>query len=173
MGKRNAVKRLKSAQDVRASSWNNEPVRGKGAHLQMIEGGRGWHPDDGDEIRNEIPHERTQRYQKTIKPRSENQAQLMNAMDSHALVCALGPAGTGKTYLAIVKAVEALQKGKVSKIILSRPPSKRASSSASCPAAWKTSSRPTCARSTTRSPTASPRPSSSTCWLKASSRSPP
>ena len=45
----------------------------------------------------------------------------MNAMDSHALVCALGPAGTGKTYLAIVKAVEALQKGKVSKIILSRP----------------------------------------------------
>jgi len=121
MGKRNAVKRLKSAQDVRASSWNNEPVRGRGAHLQMIEGGRGWHPDDSDEIRNEIPHERTQRYQKTIKPRSENQAQLMNAMDSHALVCALGPAGTGKTYLAIVKAVEALQKGKVSKIILSRP----------------------------------------------------
>jgi phosphate starvation-inducible PhoH-like protein len=121
MGKRNAVKRLKSAQDVRASSWNNEPVRGKGAHLQMIEGGRGWHPDDSDEIRNEIPHERTQRYQKTIKPRSENQAQLMNAMDNHALVCALGPAGTGKTYLAIVKAVEALQKGKVSKIILSRP----------------------------------------------------
>ena len=45
----------------------------------------------------------------------------MNAMDSHALVCALGPAGTGETYLAIVKAVEALQKGKVSKIILSRP----------------------------------------------------
>ena len=44
MGKRNAVKRLKSAQDVRASSWNNEPVRGRGAHLQMIEGGRGWHP---------------------------------------------------------------------------------------------------------------------------------
>jgi phosphate starvation-inducible protein PhoH and related proteins len=121
MGKRTAAKRLKSATDVRTSSWNNEPVRSKGAHLQMIEGGRGWHPDDADPARSEIPHERTQRYQKTVKSRSENQAQLMNALESHALVCALGPAGTGKTYLAICKAVEALQKGKVSKIILSRP----------------------------------------------------
>jgi phosphate starvation-inducible PhoH-like protein len=42
-------------------------------------------------------------------------------METHALVAALGPAGTGKTYLAICKAVEALQKGKVARIILSRP----------------------------------------------------
>ncbi|MEQ9506987.1 MAG: PhoH family protein [Hyphomonas sp.] len=122
MGKRNAAKRLKTATEVRPSGWFDEPVRSKGSHLHAIEGGRRvWHPDDGDAITNVQPHERTQRYQKTIKPRSENQAQFMNAMDSHALVCALGPAGTGKTYLAICKAVEALQKGKVSKIILSRP----------------------------------------------------
>ena len=124
MGKRNAAKRMKSASEVRPSGWFDEPARGAGPHLHAIEGGRrNWHPDDGETITNLQPQaqDRTQRYQKTVKPRSENQAQLMNAMDTHALVCALGPAGTGKTYLAICKAVEALQKGKVSKIVLSRP----------------------------------------------------
>lgn len=122
MGKRNPAKRLKAASEVRSSAWFDEPARGKGTHLHAIEGGRGWHPDDAHPVTNmTAPQERTQRYQKTVKPRSENQAQLMAAMDSHALVCALGPAGTGKTYLAICKAVEALQKGRVSKIVLSRP----------------------------------------------------
>ena len=123
MGKRNPAKRLKAASEVRSSAWFDEPARGnKGPHLHAIEGGRGWHPDDAHPVTNLAPQQdRTQRYQKTVKPRSENQAQLMNAMDTHALVCALGPAGTGKTYLAICKAVEALQKGRVSKIVLSRP----------------------------------------------------
>lgn len=122
MGKRNPAKRLKAASEVRSSAWFDEPARGKGTHLHAIEGGRGWHPDDAHPVTNmSAPQERTQRYQKTVKPRSENQAQLMAAMDSHPLVCALGPAGTGKTYLAICKAVEALQKGRVSKIVLSRP----------------------------------------------------
>jgi phosphate starvation-inducible PhoH-like protein len=122
MGKRNPAKRLKAASEVRSSAWFDEPARGKGAHLHAIEGGRSWHPDDAHPVTNLSPQQdRTQRYQKTVKPRSENQAQLMAAMDSHALVCALGPAGTGKTYLAICKAVEALQKGRVSKIVLSRP----------------------------------------------------
>lgn len=122
MGKRNPAKRLKAASEVRSSAWFDEPARGKGPHLHAIEGGRGWHPDDAHPVTNVSPQQdRTQRYQKTVKPRSENQAQLMTAMDTHALVCALGPAGTGKTYLAICKAVEALQKGRVSKIVLSRP----------------------------------------------------
>ena len=45
----------------------------------------------------------------------------MEAIDEKALVLALGPAGTGKTYLAIAKAVEALEGGKVGRIVLSRP----------------------------------------------------
>jgi phosphate starvation-inducible PhoH-like protein len=45
----------------------------------------------------------------------------MKAVDTHNLVLALGPAGTGKTYLAITKAVEALESGKVGRIVLSRP----------------------------------------------------
>ena len=46
---------------------------------------------------------------------------LLTAIDEHSLVLALGPAGTGKTYLAIAKAVEALEAGKVGRIVLSRP----------------------------------------------------
>jgi len=60
-------------------------------------------------------------YSKNIKPCSDNQRRLIEAIDQRNLVVALGPAGTGKTYLAIAKAVEALEAGKVSRIILSRP----------------------------------------------------
>ena len=45
----------------------------------------------------------------------------MDAIDAKNLVMALGPAGTGKTYLAIAKAVEALEAGRVGRIVLSRP----------------------------------------------------
>jgi phosphate starvation-inducible PhoH-like protein len=65
--------------------------------------------------------EREQGYLKTIKPKSVGQARLIEAVDAKALVLALGPAGTGKTYLAIAKAVEALESGRVARIVLSRP----------------------------------------------------
>jgi phosphate starvation-inducible PhoH-like protein len=45
----------------------------------------------------------------------------MNALDERAVTVTLGPAGTGKTYLAIAKAVEALEAGRVSRVVLSRP----------------------------------------------------
>lgn len=64
---------------------------------------------------------RDQSYVKTVKAKSPGQAALMSAIDERALVLALGPAGTGKTYLAIAKAVEALEAGKVGRIVLSRP----------------------------------------------------
>src|SRR6202035_2092336 len=62
-----------------------------------------------------------QGYLKTIKPKSPGQATLIEAIDAKNLVLALGPAGTGKTYLAIAKAVEAFDAGKVGRIVLSRP----------------------------------------------------
>jgi phosphate starvation-inducible PhoH-like protein len=52
---------------------------------------------------------------------SPNQQALLDAMQSQNLVMALGPAGTGKTYLAISAAVEALEAGEVGRIVLSRP----------------------------------------------------
>ncbi|MEQ8557126.1 MAG: PhoH family protein [Henriciella sp.] len=120
MGKRASAKRQKATAEMEAMGFFEE-MGGKSrneARLYAIQGG--WHPDDADKIRNPNTP-RDQRYQKNIKPRSENQARLMNALETKSLVCALGPAGTGKTYLAICKAVEALQKGKVARIILSRP----------------------------------------------------
>jgi phosphate starvation-inducible PhoH-like protein len=54
-------------------------------------------------------------------PKSEGQARLIEAIERSNLVLALGPAGTGKTYLAIAKAVEALRAGKIGRIVLCRP----------------------------------------------------
>lgn len=120
MGKRNAAKRLRSAAEFDASGFFEDDARPGRAELYAIEGG--WHPDDVDrgKGRKGAPA-REQRYQKNVKPRSPKQAELLEALDTYPLVCALGPAGTGKTYLAIAKAVEALQKGKVGRIVLSRP----------------------------------------------------
>ncbi len=65
--------------------------------------------------------DREQSYLRKIKPHSDNQRQLMEAIEDHNMVVALGPAGTGKTYIAIAKAVEALDAGTVGRIVLSRP----------------------------------------------------
>lgn len=75
-----------------------------------------WHP-----LAEQIDRNRDQRYIKTLKPRTDGQRDLMTAIASHNLTMAIGPAGTGKTYLAIAAAVEALEAGKVERIILSRP----------------------------------------------------
>lgn len=64
---------------------------------------------------------RTTRYVKTIKPHNPRQRFLLQHIDSKSVTFAIGPAGTGKTYLAVAKAVEALNSGEVSRIILSRP----------------------------------------------------
>ena len=81
---------------------------------------RGWSPQMNS-YGNHHPEEREQGYLKTIKPKSIGQGRLIEAIDAKNLVLALGPAGTGKTYLAIAKAVEALEAGKVGRIVLSRP----------------------------------------------------
>lgn len=75
-----------------------------------------WHPLDS-----EIDGRRDQKYVKNIRPRSEGQAALIQAIRERNLTLAVGPAGTGKTYLAIASAVEALERGRIERIILSRP----------------------------------------------------
>jgi phosphate starvation-inducible protein PhoH and related proteins len=58
---------------------------------------------------------------RTIRPKTLNQKRYADAIDQHTIVFGIGPAGTGKTYLAMAKAVKALQAKEVSRIILTRP----------------------------------------------------
>lgn len=58
---------------------------------------------------------------RTIRPKTLNQKKYVDAIDKHTVVFGIGPAGTGKTYLAMAKAVQALQAKEVSRIILTRP----------------------------------------------------
>lgn len=58
---------------------------------------------------------------KAIRPKTIGQSNYVQAIDDHTLVFGIGPAGSGKTYLAVAKAVQALQNKQVSRIILTRP----------------------------------------------------
>jgi phosphate starvation-inducible protein PhoH and related proteins len=73
----------------------------------------GWNPREADI--------RDRKYVKNIRAMSTLQQALLDAIDERSVVLALGPAGTGKTYLAVAKAVEALEAGRAGRIVLSRP----------------------------------------------------
>jgi phosphate starvation-inducible protein PhoH and related proteins len=72
--------------------------------------GASW--DEGEEIRTR---------KRRVAPRGPNQALYIKALRTEALVFGLGPAGTGKTYLAVAMAVDMLMSGAVERIVLSRP----------------------------------------------------
>src|SRR5215831_19850111 len=74
----------------------------------------GWNPMDGGDVRD-------RKYVKNVRAQSPVQQQLIDAIEERSVVLALGPAGTGKTYLAIAKAVDALEAGRANRIVLSRP----------------------------------------------------
>jgi len=83
-------------------------------HSLFPDGG-GWNPRVPDR------DGAARKYVKNIRAMSPTQQVLLDAIEERSVVVALGPAGTGKTYLAIAKAVEALDAGRVSRIVLSRP----------------------------------------------------
>ena len=58
---------------------------------------------------------------RSIRPKTANQKRYVDAIEDHAITFGIGPAGTGKTYLAMAKAVSALQAKKVNRIVLTRP----------------------------------------------------
>jgi phosphate starvation-inducible protein PhoH and related proteins len=128
MAKRSAVRRIRA--DFQAQTGRD------GVPFNVIEGG--WDPLQEEErytrrkkrqhVANDHhlqrePREapREQAYVKNVQPKSEGQARLIEAIDRSHCTLALGPAGTGKTYLAIAKAVEYLRAGKIGRIVLCRP----------------------------------------------------
>ena len=114
MTKRAATKRQTRENGILDSRDFMEESKVRRLHASNGGSRAGWSPYPSND-------DRDQGYLKTLKPKSDGQAELMEAMDHHNLVMALGPAGTGKTYLAVAKAVEALEAGKVGRIVLSRP----------------------------------------------------
>lgn len=58
---------------------------------------------------------------KTIRPKTANQKRYVEAIDNNTITFGIGPAGTGKTYLAMAKAIQSLQSKEVNRIILTRP----------------------------------------------------
>jgi len=70
---------------------------------------------------NEILDYKFQTWKKTIVPKSFGQKSYFEALNNYELVFGLGPAGTGKSYLAVAKGIDMLKKGLIEKIILTRP----------------------------------------------------
>jgi phosphate starvation-inducible PhoH-like protein len=92
----------------RAATAHFDSDRGK---VQALFG-NGWDP---------LSEKRDQSYVRKVQPRSPNQQKFLTAIADHSLTLAIGPAGTGKTYLAVSAAVEALEAGRIERIVLSRP----------------------------------------------------
>jgi phosphate starvation-inducible PhoH-like protein len=97
---------------------------------QMRHGGSDYEPEgkirplfpDGAGAWSPLPEDiRDQRYLRHVRAKNDNQQCLLDALSECSLVIASGPAGTGKTFLAVAKAVEALEAGRVARILLSRP----------------------------------------------------
>jgi phosphate starvation-inducible PhoH-like protein len=97
---------------ARASDPYGLPQHG-GDNVRRLFDAPEWSPTD------EEPRE--QKYRKNIRAQNDNQRAMLDALDRCNLVFAIGAAGTGKTYLAVAKAVEALEGGRVRRIVLSRP----------------------------------------------------
>ncbi len=145
---RNLV-RLEQGLNVKMSSRGNrvaisgEPARVQAAELALtglykrLEGGKGLSradvdaairmvdmtrtPDDGDPRLplSDLPAILTKRG--VVGPRSPGQSTYMEMLARHEMVFGIGPAGTGKTYLAVAQGVAMLQAGRVDRIVLSRP----------------------------------------------------
>ena len=86
---------------------------------------------------------------RAIRPKTPGQKRYIDAIRANTVTFCLGPAGTGKTYLAMAMAVAALKRREVGRIVLTRPVVEAGRTSAFCPARSRRRSIPTCARSTT------------------------
>jgi len=77
--------------------------------------------DDGRTLSDVLSEAIVQSRGRTVRPKTQGQKEYVQAIDESTIVFGIGPAGTGKTYLAMAKAVQALQRKEVERIILTRP----------------------------------------------------
>jgi phosphate starvation-inducible PhoH-like protein len=86
-------------------------------HVQLLLAGDSSMPLQADEPGAAVLHTRRQE----LRARTPNQALYLESIASHDITFGIGPAGTGKTYLAVAAAVDALERGSVQRIVLTRP----------------------------------------------------
>ncbi len=104
----------KRAPRRKRSDMYHETAKEKHGNLHAVNPAlMGWDPVSSDQ--------RDQRFVRHVRPASDGQRALIKAMEDFHLVLTVGPAGTGKTYLAVAQAVEALEEGRVARVVLSRP----------------------------------------------------
>jgi phosphate starvation-inducible PhoH-like protein len=101
-----------------------------------------------------------------VQPRSPNQRKYVEAIEQNDMTFGLGPAGTGKTYLAVAMAVSALMAKKVSRIILVRPAVEAGERLGFLPDRCRKRSTRICGRCTTRCTTCSIRRRWTSCWSR-------
>ncbi len=94
---------------------------GQGLSSDTVERVLGMVASDGASAAEILTHDILSNRGRTIRPKTLNQKRYVDAIDAHTVVFGIGPAGTGKTYLAMAKAVQALQAKQVNRIILTRP----------------------------------------------------
>lgn len=111
MAKRSAQMRRRSA---RHGNHAEPGAFREGDNVRRLFDDQPWTPAPQEE-------DRDLKYRRKIRAQNDAQQKLLDALDAAPLVFATGAAGTGKTYLAVAKAVEALEEGRVRRIILSRP----------------------------------------------------
>ncbi|MDZ7628395.1 MAG: PhoH family protein [Parvularculaceae bacterium] len=117
MAKRSAQARRRQ-QRVSQEYPDQADERRYGDNVRRLFDEPAWSPLGAQQGANE---ERDTKYRKNIRPQNDAQAALIEAIDRSPLVFAAGAAGTGKTYIAVAKGVEALESGRVRRIVLSRP----------------------------------------------------
>lgn len=111
----------------RSSRHNKDKPSTKGGrrHTDDESGITSWSPIEP--AKEGAPHTRTRKRdphhkkKDKVEPQNVNQAILLESMAKDSMIIAAGPAGTGKTFLAVSAAVEALESGRVDRIVLSRP----------------------------------------------------
>ena len=98
---------------IRDKSAQGSDTRSSHSSAKSTQGAR---KETGDETASGFFHKG-----KLIKAKSKNQDAYLRAMQQYDIVVAIGPAGTGKTYLAMAAAIDALKRKKVTRIVLTRP----------------------------------------------------
>ena len=94
---------------------------GQGLTTETVERVVGMSDDGGPKASDILTADIVSARGRTVRPKTLNQKRYVDAIDRHTVVFGIGPAGTGKTYLAMAKAVQALQAKQVSRVILTRP----------------------------------------------------